>query len=110
MIQGVETVTILRKTTTGTDSYGLPVETETQIVVPRVLVGFGATEEPVSAFEDPQAQRVTLYFEQGTVIEQRDEFLVRGERFVKDGRQHDWVTPFAGFFPGVVVQVRQHNG
>lgn len=110
MISGVESVTIVRKTTTGTDSYGLPVETEQEIVVPRVLVGFGSTEEPVSAFEDPQAQRITLYFEQGTVIEQRDEFIVRGDRFVKDGRHHDWVTPFPGFFPGVVVHIREHRG
>jgi hypothetical protein len=110
MIQGVESVTIIRKTSTGTDSYGLPVETEQEIVVPRVLVGFGSSSEPVSAVEDPQATALTLYFEQGTVIEQRDEFIVRGERFVKDGRQQDWVTPFPGFFPGVVVNVREHRG
>jgi hypothetical protein len=110
MIQGVESVTIVRKTTTGTDEYGLPVTTTQQIVVPRVLVGFGSTEEPVSAFEDPQAERVTLYFEQGTVIQQQDEFIVRGEKFVKDGRHNDWLTPFSGFFPGVVVYVRAHRG
>lgn len=110
MIQGVESVTIVRKATTGTNEYGLPEETTQEIVVPRVLVGFGSTSEPVSAFEDPQAERVTLYFDPGTVIEQRDEFIVRGERFVKDGRHEDWATPFAGFFPGVIVYVRAHRG
>jgi len=110
VIEGVETIQIVRKKTTGTDEFGLPVETETVFSVDKVLVGFGPTTEPVSAFEDPEASRITLYFEPGTVIEQRDEFIIRGNRFVKDGIPHDWTTPFAGFFPGVVVQVREHRG
>lgn len=109
-LQGVETVTIRRKTNGALDDYGLPAQTITTIDVPGVLVGFGSTNEPALAGEDPQAAGVTLYFPAGTVIEQADEFIVRGEVWVKDGRQADWVSPFLGLTPGVVVSVRQYLG
>jgi hypothetical protein len=51
-----------------------------------------------------------LYFPHGTVIETGDEFEVRGQHFVKDGRAMDWISPFAGQFAGVVVNVRQTLG
>lgn len=110
MITGTETVTIIRRALGATDEYGIPTETVTEIEMTRVLVGFGSTSEPVSAEADPQNLGITLYFPSGTVIEQNDEFIIRGERFVKNGRAMDWVSPFSGFDAGVVVPVRQHLG
>lgn len=110
MLQGVESVTIIRKASSGVDDYGLPIRTSTQIVVPNVLVGFDSTGEPVSESKDSQNVSVKLFFPHGTVIHPADEFLIRGERFVKDGRAMDWVSPMHGLDVGVVVNVRQTLG
>jgi hypothetical protein len=110
MISGIETVTIVRRTGTGFDEFGLPTHTTTNIQVSGVLVGFDSTKEPVELDGVPQSVFVTLYFPNGTVIESGDEFIIRQERFVKDGRQMDWVSPFDNFDPGVVVKVRQVVG
>lgn len=109
-LQGVETVTIRRTVDGSADDYGLPSHTVSTIDVPNVLVGFGSTSEAVNAGANPQDSAVTLYFPNGTLIEQGDEFIVRGEVWVKDGRQADWVSPFVGLVPGVVVSVRQSLG
>lgn len=110
MLQGIETVTILRRTTGAYDAHGLPGEDWTPIEVSGVLVGFGSTSEPVTVDADPQKITVTLYFPNGTVIEADDKFIIRGEEYVKDGRQMDWITPLHGLDVGVVVQVRQYLG
>lgn len=111
MLQGIETVQIVRKTRSGTNEYGLPSDiTETLITVNNVLVGFDSSEEPVIVNEDPVNTSVSLYMPTGTVIQTDDEFIIRGERFVKDSRPMDWQSPFAGFDAGVVVKVRQRIG
>jgi hypothetical protein len=110
VLTGNETVTILRRASGARDEYGLPAVTETEITVDGVLVGFDSTDEPVSDMEDPQMTALTLYFPVGTVILPNDEFAVRGDVFVKAGRQQDWNSPFAGFEAGVVVKVRQRLG
>jgi len=110
MLSGIETVTIVRRTSTGVDEFGLPTYSDSEIPVSGVLVGFDSTNEPVEVDGKPQNVFVTLYFPEGTVIESGDDFLVRQERFVKDGRQMDWVSPFGSFETGVVVKVRQVLG
>lgn len=110
MLQGTESVTIVRRTLGAVDDYGVPTESVTNIVVDRVLVGFGSSKQPASADEDPQNTQVTLYFPNGTVIESDDEFIIRDTHWVKDGRAQDWIAPFGSFAPGVVVDVRQRLG
>lgn len=110
LITGTESVTIVRRTLGVKDEYGLPGKITEHIIIPKVLVGFGPTNQPVSAEANPQVTEVTLYFPNGTQIEPNDEFLIRGELFVKDGRVMDWQSPFIGFDAGVVVNVRQHLG
>lgn len=107
---GVESVTITRRSLGARDDHGLPTETTTTIVVDGVLVAFGSTDQPVSNDSSAQNTQVTLYFPHGTVIQTGDEFEVRGQHFVKDGRAMDWISPFAGQFAGVVVNVRQTLG
>lgn len=107
---GVESVTITRRSLGARDEYGLPSETTSTITVDGVLVAFGSTDQPVSNDSSAQNSQITLYFPPGTVIETNDEFEIRGEHFVKDGRAMDWISPFAGHFPGVVVNVRQTIG
>lgn len=110
MLSGIETITIVRRTATGFDEFGLPTHTTQEIPVGGVLVGFDSTKEPVEVDGVPQSVFITLYFPEGTVIESGDEFIIRQERFVKDGRQMDWISPFGNFETGVVVKVRQVLG
>lgn len=110
MLSGIETVTIRRRAKVGTDEYGAPEYAVTEHTVNRVLVGFDQTDEPVDVDGNPQKIGVTLYMPQGTVIEPGDEFIVRGEAFVKDGRSMEWIGTGNGLIPGVVVKVRQSLG
>lgn len=110
MLEGIETVVIRRRTKSGTDEYGAATYTTENITVDRVLVGFDQTDEPVDINGDPQKIGVTLYMPNGTIIEPGDDFIVRGEVFVKDGRAMDWIGPNNGLKPGVVVKVRQSLG
>jgi hypothetical protein len=109
-LSGTESVTIIRRTLGAEDEYGLNQFTTTEIVIDKVLVGFGSTSQPVVVDAKPQDVSVTLYFPHGTVIMPEDEFIIRGSRWVKDGRVMDWVAPFGSFSPGVVVNVRQTLG
>ena len=110
MITGTETVTIVRKIAGTFDEFGNPSYINEQIVIPKVLIGFGPTDQPVSAEANPQSTDLTLYFPNGTPIGTDDEFIIRGERFVKAGRAMDLQSPFIGFDAGVVVNVRQYRG
>lgn len=110
MIAGTETVIIVRKTFGTDDDYGIPAETTTQTTVAGCLLGFGSTDEPSQVDASPQSSQVTVYFPEGTVIEPSDSFIIRGEPWVKDGRQMDWLSPFQGHHVGVVVNVRQERG
>lgn len=110
-VRGIETVTIIRRSTTGTrDEYGMAVHTTANVTVNNVLVAFDQTNEPVIDGRKPQDTGITLYFPMGTTINEGDEFEIRGERWLKDGRQEDWISPWASFQTGVVVKVRQRVG
>ena len=111
MLQGIETIQIVRKIRSGLDEYGLPGSvTENLITVENVLVGFNGSSEPVEVNENPIETLVSLYLPNGTAVEPEDEFIIRGERFIKDSRQMDWQSPWSNFNVGVVVNVRQRRG
>lgn len=111
MIEGNETISIARRTVGAKDEYGLPTKAgETLITVSKVLVAFDGSDEPVEANADPLNTDLTLYLPAGTVIQEGDEFIVRGERFVKASLAMSWLSPFTGTTPGVVVKVRQTRG
>lgn len=100
---GGETVQIVRRSVTSTDSYGLPVYEQVSVTVQGVLVAPGGSAEPVLTGADPVDGSFTLYFPAGTLIEPLDKFIVRGSEWVKDGTPDNWGV-------GVVVKVRQRNG
>lgn len=107
--RGNETVIIKRRSAASTDDYGNATHTFTTITVKDCFLGFGGGSEPVDANRDPVDTKVTLYFPNGTRIEEGDRFTVRGTEFVKDGSPEAWENPF-GLDAGVVVQVRKRNG
>ncbi len=109
-LSGVETITIHRREQVDVDAHGNPVYERTEVVIGNCLVGFGSTNEPSLVDGDPVDSNVTLYLPHNAEVFDGDEFEIRGELWVKDGDPHAWVSPFAGFDPGVVVQVRRRRG
>lgn len=106
---GGETVTIKRRSATATDAYGNKTYSLTTITVKNVLVGFGNSSEPVEVERDAIDARLTLYFPNGTAIEEGDRFTIRGTEWVKDGNPEVFNPPF-DYSAGVVVRVRKREG
>lgn len=104
-----ETVTIIRRTAGAVDDYGNSSFTTTNVTVNGCLVGWGSTNEPVSAESDPVDSQMTLYMPAGTEIHDGDVFVVRGDQFVKDGMAQAW-SSMLNVSKGVVVSLRRRNG
>ncbi len=104
-----ETVTIVRRTLGSVDDYGNPTATTSNVTVTGCLVGWGMTNEPALADADPVATQVTLYMPAGTTVQDGDEFIVRGDTFVKDGMAQAW-SSMLNVSKGVVVMLRRRDG
>lgn len=109
-VQGDETIVIIRRTADDVDDYGNTAFTTERITVTNALVAFGATGEPNQVDREPIDGSLTIYLPHGTQIDPGDVFEVRGELFEKDGDPQVWSNVFAGFVPGVVVNVRRRRG
>jgi hypothetical protein len=106
---GGETVIIKRRSGNASDEYGNKIYSLTSISVHNVLIGFGASGEPTQVDRDPIDAKLTLYFPNGTAIEDGDTFVIRGQEWDKDGQAQDFKPPF-DFSAGVVVPVKKRNG
>ena len=104
----MEIVTIYRKTETGTDTYGNPTVTETQIKH-RALVADGSTGTASEASRTPSTASCSLYLATGIEVLPTDEFEVRGARWLFDGAQ-DFRRVFVSGPAGVVVHLRKQRG
>lgn len=104
----MEIVTIYRKTETGTDAYGNPTVTETQIKH-RALVADGSTGTASEASRTPSDAACSLYLASGTEVLPTDTFEVRGTRWLFDGTQ-DFRQVFVSGPAGVVVHLRKQRG
>lgn len=103
-----ETVTITRKTETGTDSFGNPTFSTSTITINDVLVGWNTQGTNSEASRTPLDATVTLYVSSDTLTNADDVFTVRGSDYLFDGRQ-DWTNPFGGH-AGSVIHIRQRRG
>lgn len=103
-----EPVTVARSVFDSADDYGNPTYSTTSFTV-QCLVGFGSTDEAVSADTNSVSSQVTLYMPAGTVIVDGDVFDMRGDSYVKDGIAQAWASA-SGVPKGVVVAVSRHDG
>jgi hypothetical protein len=103
-----ESVTVTRSVLATSDDYGNPTYTPSTFTV-QCLVGFGSTDEAVSADTNSVSSQVTLYMPAGTVIVDGDIFDIRGDSYVKDGIAQAWAST-SNVAKGVVVAVRRHDG
>jgi hypothetical protein len=109
-IRGGESVQIKRRSKTSRDEFGNNVYQETTLTVRDVLVAIDAGSEPADAVRDHVDQTLTLYFPNGTKVQDGDRFVIRGTQWLKDSAIQNWISPFAGLDAGVVVKVRRRNG
>lgn len=109
MIAGNETVTILRRSGSSLDDFGLPSYTITQLDIQGCLFAPGGGSEPVDVQRDAVDAKGTLYMPSATQVEPGDVFVIRGSEWVKDAPAQEWVSPFTGLETGLVINVRQRN-
>lgn len=109
---GVEPVTVIRKEFTGRDELGRATELETELVIQRCIVAPRTTERKVNGVTEYVYDSLySIYFPAGTLIKDDDMFIIRGDRYWKDGNPRRWDLSGTPFNPaGVEVQVRTVNG
>lgn len=111
MIRGNESVDIIRRSSAGSvDAYGNPTFSNTTVTIDGVLVANGSTNEPVDASRTPVDASLTVFLPAGSTITDGDILVIRGEEWVKDGDAQEWPQLWAGFTPGVVLNVRRRRG
>jgi hypothetical protein len=111
MIQGTETVTVIRKTFGEYDEFGLPTSTTVETEIKGVLVSWNGSSTIEELNRTFTQSDVTFYFPAGTVIKASDTFRYLGAEWEKQGVEQRWTAP-AGFtlVPGVVVNANRIEG
>lgn len=105
-----ETVT-LRTPAVAADPYsGAPATAEVNVTIAGVAVEPRPSSEPVQDARNAVTSGFTLYLPAGTVVTASQQFVVRGGVYDVLGDAAEWVNPFTGWEPGVVVQVGRTEG
>lgn len=112
LIIGTEPVTVIRKSMNGRDELGKAIWIESEFTINNAIVAPRVSEKVVDGviqyFYD---SLYVIYFPAGTQILSDDKFIVRGDRFLKDGNPKRWDLAGDGFNPaGVEVNVRNLDG
>lgn len=102
----MEQISQIRETSTGTDEYGLPIVTIETFTV-SAIVAPRTSSKTVGSSEVTVTEDLALYLPPGTVVLPKDVFDVRGKRYLVDGEPFEWRSPFGGWTPGVVVDLRK---
>lgn len=82
----------------------------TPVVVPGVGVEPRPSDEPTQEARNAVVSGFTLYLPTGTEIGPQNRVVVRGGTYEVLGEAAEWVNPFTGWAPGVVVQVQRVDG
>jgi hypothetical protein len=107
MFPGTETITVIARTAGALDEYGIPTQSVTEVEVDGCLVEYDSTSEPVVIDSDPIIQSATLYVPVTTTVDECDEFIIRGDTWVKDGSVMTWNSPFRSPIQYSIVKVRR---
>jgi hypothetical protein len=109
-IRGGETITIRRRSESGSDDFGNPTYTTTNVIIKDALIAVGGGSEPIDVERDAVDSSLTIYLPSGTVVLDGDVFIIRNSQWVKNGQVQDWVSPFPSSLAGVVIPVRKRRG
>lgn len=84
--------------------------TPTEVAVTGVAVEPRPSQEPVQDARNAVTSGFTLYMPAGAEIGPQSRVRVRGEVYDVLGEPAEWVNPFTGWAPGIVVQVGRTEG
>ena len=84
--------------------------TPTEVDVAGCAVEPRPSSEPSQEARNATVSGFTLYMPAGTVIGPQNRVRVRGGTYEVLGEKAEWVSPFTGWAPGVVVQVQRVDG
>ena len=106
-----ETVTIVRQSPGGTDSYGDPIDsTESRIDIEGVAVAPRYSSEPTERGRQGVVVGLTIYPPANSGFLFSDQVEVRGELFDMEGDPGEWENPFTGDTPGAEIALKRAAG
>lgn len=105
-----ETVIVRRMSKTGArDEYGVAIRTPIETAYPNCATWSGPSTERNDNQTQVIAER-TVVLPHGTVVEATDTIVVLGKEYAVQGQPADDTSPFTGWAPGVVVELRRAGG
>jgi hypothetical protein len=106
-----EQVTRRRRTQSGTDRYGNPVYTTTDVVLEQgAAFDPGGSREPVEVGRTQVVTTPKAYFTERPDVRADDLLLIRGDWFTVQGDPADWRDPFGSQVGGLVVELSRVEG
>ena len=106
----MESITQIRRSSSGTDPYGEPIIITTEFVI-QAYVAARTGSRTVGAGEVTVISGLDIYLPSNTTVLNDDVFVIRGERYVLDGEAFDWRNGLGNWNPGTVVSLqREVNG
>ena len=109
MFPAGETVTLVSAAVTGTDEYGNDVRSPTSTDLDNCPVWPTTSSEQVEG-RDTVTTGLTVVLPVGTPVAATDRLLVRGAEYEVHGAPERFQSPFTGFTPGLVVNLRRVTG
>lgn len=111
LIQGVEEITIFRKTEGSNDSFGNPTYEEESFTVENCLIEPAASSITETLFRDFSKIQVVVYAPENTIFEASDLVEINGKKYKLKEEAKNW-TPFlcSIITPKTVVGLVSYNG
>ncbi len=104
-----DTVILHRLVPAGRDEYGVTVRVDQPVTLERCATWAGPSSERTDNQTQVTVDR-TVVLPAGTTVLATDEVTVRGQRYTVVGQPADDRSPFTGWAPGVVVELRKVSG
>lgn len=93
------------------DSHGNPVDSwASSVDIPNCAFVPGGSVERVEPGRNAVVTQPQILAPAGTVAESRDRFTVRGKQYEVDGDPAEYRSPFTGWEPGVVINLKRTEG
>jgi len=102
----METITRVRRSSSGTDSYGQPVYTTTTSTV-EAIVSARVSGTNFDADQIVITDGLTVYLPTGYDVEDGDKFVIRTKTYEVDGEAFDWRDGLGSWSPGVVMNLQR---
>jgi len=102
----MELITRVRRSSSGTDSYGQPVYTTTESEV-KAIVSARVSSTNFDADQIVLSDGLTVYLPTGYDVQDDDKFVIRTKTYELDGEAFDWRDGLGSWSPGTVVNLQR---